>query len=124
MATLLSAARPAQDALLRLKALAGPLLRTHSPLMRLKREVAAMEAAELMDFHQAGIALARANVVNCDIATGAAKKALMAEMSKFSFDSSDAESDAESCESSSEENSGESEGGWPVGAGGGGGGEG
>jgi hypothetical protein len=64
-----------------------------------------MEAAELNDLHQAEIALARANVVNCDIATRAAKKALMVKMSKFSFDSSDAESDAESFEPSSEENS-------------------
>ena len=68
-AALLSVARPAQDALLRLEALAGPLLRAHSPLMRLKREVAAKEAAELNDLHQAEIALARANVVNGDIAT-------------------------------------------------------
>ena len=107
---MLSAPRPAQDVLLRLEALAGPLLRAHNPLMRLRREVAAREAAELNDLHQAGIALARANVVNCDIATGAAKKALMVEISKFSFESSDAKSDTESCEPSSEMNSRESKG--------------
>jgi hypothetical protein len=54
---------------------------------------------------------------------------LLAEISKFSFNSSDtesdAESDAESCKSSSEENSWESDsvgGGWPVGGNNGGGG--
>ena len=77
----------------------------HIMLLRLKREAANREAAKLNDLHEAEIALARANLVNCDIATEAAKKALMVEMSKFSFDSSDAESDAEPCEPSSEENS-------------------
>jgi hypothetical protein len=62
-------------------------------LLRLKREAANREAAKLNDLHEAEIALARANLVNCDIATEAAKKALLVEMSKFSFDSSD-ESDA------------------------------
>ena len=65
----------------------------HIMLMRVKREAANREAAKLNDLHEAEIALARANLVNCDIATEAAKKALLVEMSKFSFDSSD-ESDA------------------------------
>ena len=78
-------------------------------LMHMKRKAAAMEEAELNDLHHAEIAMAHANVGYCNIAMGAAKKALMPEMSKFSFDCSDAESDAESCESSSEENSWESE---------------
>jgi hypothetical protein len=96
--------------LLWLKALAvegrwGLPIADHIMLMRLKREVADREAAELNDLHEAKITLARANLVNCDIAMGTAKKALMVEMLKFSFDSSDAESDAKSCEPSSEENS-------------------
>jgi hypothetical protein len=66
----------------------------HIMLLRLKREVANREVAKLNDLHEAEIALARANLVNCDIATEAAKKALLVEISKFSFDSSDAESDA------------------------------
>ena len=66
----------------------------HIMLLRLKREAANREAAKLNDLHEAEIALARANLVNCDIATEAAKKALLVEISKFSFDSSDAESDA------------------------------
>ena len=57
-----------------------------------------MEKAELNDLHHAEIAMAHASVVNGHIATGAAKKAQMADISKFSFDSSDAESDAKSCE--------------------------
>jgi hypothetical protein len=66
----------------------------HIMLMRVKREAANRETAKLNDLHEAEIALARANLVNCDIATEAAKKALLVEISKFSFDSSDAESDA------------------------------
>ena len=53
------------------------------------------------DLHQAEIALTRATVVYYDIAMGVAKKALLAKISKFSFDSSDAECGVEPCESSS-----------------------
>jgi hypothetical protein len=77
----------------------------------LKRKTAAREAAKLTDSQKAEIAMPHANVVYCDIATRAAKEALLAEISELSFDSSDAESESESCESSSEENSWESEGG-------------
>jgi hypothetical protein len=48
----------------------------------MKRKVAAMEAAELNDLHQAEIAMAHVNDVYCDIATGDAKKVVLAEISK------------------------------------------
>jgi hypothetical protein len=43
----------------------------------MRREVAAMEADELNDLHQAEIALARANIVNCDMVATALFKAVM-----------------------------------------------
>ena len=79
----LSAARPAQDEMLRLDALAaegywGILISPNASLFRHKREAAAArEADELNDLHQAGIALAHANVVNCDMAATALHKAVM-----------------------------------------------
>jgi hypothetical protein len=114
-----SAARPAHDARLELEAIVveggcGLPTAGHNPLMpvmRLKREAAARDAAELNDLHHAEIAMAHATVVYYDIATRAVKNAIVAEISNFSFDSSDAESDAGSCESSPEENSWQSEGG-------------
>jgi hypothetical protein len=45
----------------------------------LRREAAAREVDELNDLHQAEIALARANVVNCDMAARVRHKAVMAE---------------------------------------------
>jgi hypothetical protein len=78
----LSAARPAQDEMLRLDALAaegywGILISPNASLFRHKREAAAREADELNDLHQAEIALAHANVVNCDMAATALHKAVM-----------------------------------------------
>ena len=81
--TLLSAARPAQDALLRLEALAaeGPWP-TAAWAIGLKRKAADREEAELNDLHQAEIALARANVVKCHIAVSLKHKAVLAEISE------------------------------------------
>jgi hypothetical protein len=48
----------------------------HGPTLR-RGEAAAREADELNDLHQAEIALAHANVVNCDMAATALHKAVM-----------------------------------------------
>ena len=85
MAAKLSAARPAQDELLRLDALTAegywgiPISRNAS-LFRHKREAATREADELNDLHRTEIALAHANVVNCDMAATALHKAVMTEI--------------------------------------------
>ena len=74
---MLSAARPAQDELLRLEALAAedqfglPISRNAARFMRLRGEAAAREADEVNHLHQPEIALARTNVVNCDMAATA-----------------------------------------------------
>ena len=81
----LSAARPAQDELLRLDALTAegywgiPISRNAS-LFRHKREAATREADELNDLHRTEIALAHANVVNCDMAATTLHKAVMTEI--------------------------------------------
>ena len=48
--------------------------------MQLRGEAAATEAYELNHLHQPEIALAHANVVNCDMAATALHKAVMAEI--------------------------------------------
>jgi hypothetical protein len=82
----LSAARPAQDELLRLEALAAegkfglPISRNVARFMRVRGEVATREADELNYLHQAEIALAHANVVDCDMAATAMHKAATMEI--------------------------------------------
>ena len=50
----------------------------NAAIFRPKREAAIREAAELNDLHQA--VLARDNIVSCNIAIGALKKAMLAEI--------------------------------------------
>jgi hypothetical protein len=62
------------------RAAGGVLISPNASLFRQKREVATREADELNDLHQAEIVLARANVVNCDMAATALHKAVMTEI--------------------------------------------
>jgi hypothetical protein len=73
--------------LLRLEALFakgywGVPISPNAAILRQKREAAAKEVAEMNDLHQAAIALACADVVNCNIAARVSKKAVMVEISK------------------------------------------
>ena len=86
MAAMLSAIRPAQDELLRLEAIAAkgqfglPISRNAARFMHLRGEAATREADELNDLHQTEIALAHANVVDCDMAATALHKAATMEI--------------------------------------------
>ena len=85
MTTMLSVARRAQDELLRLEALLWRDLLVYSSwnvarFMRLRGEVATREADELNHLHQPEIALAHANVVNCDMVATALHKVATAEI--------------------------------------------
>jgi hypothetical protein len=82
---------------LRLDALAaegywGILISPNASLFRHKREAAAKEADELNDLHQAEIALAHANVVDCDMVATAMHKAATMEIAtqRAEFEAADA----------------------------------
>ena len=85
MELLLSVARRAQDELLWLEALLRRDLLVYSSrnvarFMRLRGEVATREADELNHLLQPEIALAHANVVNCDMVATALHKVATAEI--------------------------------------------